>query len=182
MDYLNNNISINLRRIRKSKRMSLDAVAEQTGVSKSMLGQIERGEANPTVSILGKIVNGLHVELNELVCMPPQDIYYMKKNKVMTSKETEGQYTVYSYFPYEEDRNFKIYVIEIAPGGVYRCNSHGEKTREYITVMEGTLTICIEHKDFVVHSGDAFSFASNRDHDYINKGGEKVLLNVIFVF
>lgn len=45
MDYLSNNVAVNLKRIRKSKSMSLDQVSEQTGVSKSMLAQIERGTA-----------------------------------------------------------------------------------------------------------------------------------------
>ena len=43
MDYLSKNVAANLKRIRKSKCMSLDQTAEQTGVSKSMLAQIERG-------------------------------------------------------------------------------------------------------------------------------------------
>ncbi len=45
--------------------MSLDETAEQTGVSKSMLGQIERGEANSSIGCLGKIVSGLRVGLTE---------------------------------------------------------------------------------------------------------------------
>ena len=42
VDYLSHNVSENLKRIRQSKGMSLDQVAEQTGVSKSMLAQIEK--------------------------------------------------------------------------------------------------------------------------------------------
>ena len=61
MDYLSHNVSVNLKRIRQSKGMSLDQVAEQTGVSKSMLAQIERGEGNPTLSTLWKISNGMKV-------------------------------------------------------------------------------------------------------------------------
>ena len=57
MDYLSHNIAVNLKRIRTSKGMSLDVVAEQTGVSKSMLAQIERGTANPSIGFLGKIVS-----------------------------------------------------------------------------------------------------------------------------
>ena len=41
MTQLDKNIALNLKRIRKSKNMSLDMLAERTGVSKSMLGQIE---------------------------------------------------------------------------------------------------------------------------------------------
>ena len=48
MDYLSHNVSENLKRLRQSKGMSLDQVAEQTGVSKSMLAQIEKGTANPS--------------------------------------------------------------------------------------------------------------------------------------
>lgn len=67
MDYLSNNVAVNLKRIRKSKSMSLDQVSEQTGVSKSMLAQIERGTANPSLGVLGKITSGLRIEFQELI-------------------------------------------------------------------------------------------------------------------
>lgn len=54
MDAMSSRISENLRQIRKEKKLSLDSMAEQTGVSKSMLGQIERGESSPTVATLWK--------------------------------------------------------------------------------------------------------------------------------
>ena len=71
MDYLSHNIAVNLKRIRTSKGMSLDVVAEQTGVSKSMLAQIERGTANPSIGVLGKIVSGLRLSFDELIQTPP---------------------------------------------------------------------------------------------------------------
>ena len=49
MDYLSHNVAVNLKQIRQSKGMSLGEVAEQTGVSKSMLAQIEKGTANPSL-------------------------------------------------------------------------------------------------------------------------------------
>ena len=49
MDYLSHNVAVNLKRIRRSRGMSLDLVAEQTGVSKSMLAQIEKDRANPSL-------------------------------------------------------------------------------------------------------------------------------------
>ena len=59
--------------------MSLEEVAEQTGVSKSMLGQIERGEANPTIGNLGKICSGLRVHLSDLTGLPREDFYYVSR-------------------------------------------------------------------------------------------------------
>lgn len=58
MDYLSYNVAVNLKQIRLSKGMSLGEVAEQTGVSKSMLAQIEKGTANPSLGVLGKITSG----------------------------------------------------------------------------------------------------------------------------
>ena len=67
MSRLEENIGSNLKRIRKAQKMSLDMLAKKTGVSKSMLGQIERGESSPTISTLGKIVDGIPVPLEELL-------------------------------------------------------------------------------------------------------------------
>ena len=55
---LNRAVAENIKRIRKSKKLSMERTAAIAGVSRSMLGQIERGEANPSVAILGKIAAG----------------------------------------------------------------------------------------------------------------------------
>lgn len=55
MDYLTENVAVNLKRIRQSKGMSLDQASEQTGVSKSMLSQIEKGTANPSLACSGRL-------------------------------------------------------------------------------------------------------------------------------
>ena len=73
MDYLCHNVSVNLKRMRLSKNMTLDQVSEQTGVSKSMLAQIEKGTANPSLGVLGKITSGLRIEFQELIEPPRQD-------------------------------------------------------------------------------------------------------------
>ncbi|MEZ8384857.1 helix-turn-helix domain-containing protein, partial [Vibrio splendidus] len=45
-------VGVNLKRLRQEKGWSLDKTAKETGVSKAMLGQIERGESSPTVAKL----------------------------------------------------------------------------------------------------------------------------------
>jgi transcriptional regulator with XRE-family HTH domain len=63
-------VAQNLRRMREDKKLSLDRLAELTGVSKSMLGQIERGESSPTISTIWKIANGLKVSFTSLLNTP----------------------------------------------------------------------------------------------------------------
>lgn len=135
MDYLSHNIGVNLKRIRKSKGMSLDIVAEQTGVSKSMLAQIEKGNANPSIGVLGKIVSGLRLDFNDLIETPPLDSFIVRVNEMIPTKEMLGNYKVWTCFPIEDNHMVEIYRIDIEPDGVYTSGSHGEKTREYINYV-----------------------------------------------
>ena len=57
----------NIKRIRKGKKLSMERLAAEAGVSRSMLGQIERGEANPSVAILGKLAGALKVPAEVLL-------------------------------------------------------------------------------------------------------------------
>lgn len=181
MEYLSHNIAVNLKRIRKSKKMSLDMVAEQTGVSKSMLAQIERGDANPSIGVLGKIMSGLRVSLEDLVRTPQRDTYLVRRDQLAPTKEVEGQYRVYTYFPIQDNGSVEIYFIEIEPGAVYTSGGHGEKTREYILVKEGRLRIESEDMACSITAAEAFRFESDREHRYINEGSETVGFLTFFV-
>lgn len=181
MDYLSGNIAINLRRIRKSKKMSLDTLAEQTGVSKSMLAQIERAEANPTIGILGKIVSGLRIEFDDLIKGPKIDHYLLSVKDLVPTKEADGQYRVYTCIPITENKIFELYRIDIEPKGRYISGSHGEGTYEYITVMSGTLTLLIEHQKYYLTKDDIFKFDTDRKHIYYNEQDEKVILYSFFL-
>ena len=134
--YLSHNVAVNLKRIRTSKGMSLDVLSEQTGVSKSMLAQIEKGTANPSLGVLGKITSGLRIEFQELIDAPPMESCLVTPDQMTPTKEMIGEYKVWTCFPYEDNHQLEIYRIDIEPGGKYISGSHGEKTREYLAVME----------------------------------------------
>ena len=180
MDYLNQNIAANLKKIRLARGYSLDVVAEQTGVSKSMLGQIERGEANPTIGTLGKIVSGLRVSLADLVETPGESVYPVCGEWLIPTKEVEGEYRVYTYFPYEKQRNFEMYVIEVEVGAAYKSGAHGENTKEYVIIQSGELRLRVGGEDYLVKAGDAVRFDSDKDHEYRNNGNE--LLKFVSIF
>lgn len=181
MDYLSHNIAVNLKRIRTSKGMSLDVAAEQTGVSKSMLAQIERGTANPSIGVLGKIVSGLRLDFNELIQTPPLDSYLVRTEETPPIKEVPGQYRVWNCFPIEDNHLVEIYRIDIEPGGIYASGSHGERTREYLAVMEGELTVELKDGEHIVTAADVFRFESDQFHRYINNGDQKVRFMTFFV-
>ena len=181
MDYLTHNVSVNLKRIRKSKGMSLDAVAEQTGVSKSMLAQIEKGTANPSLGVLGKITSGLRIRFQELIQAPPMDSCFVHVQEMVPTKEVDGQYKVWTCFPYEDNRLVEIYRIEVEPGKAYVSGGHGEKTREYISVLKGTVTVETEGVSHLVTTEDVLRFETAQTHTYRNEGKEKAIFSVTFL-
>lgn len=181
MDYLTNNVSKNLKRIRQSKGMSLDQTAEQTGVSKSMLAQIERGTANPSLGVLGKITSGLRIEFQELIDPPRQDYYLVTPEELVPTKEVDGQYRVFTCFPYEDTQSVEIYRIDLEPGGEYISGGHGEKTREYLTVTEGTLTVECHGTCHEVRKDQVFKFETDRTHVYRNNSEVRVSCLCVFL-
>lgn len=73
-------------------------------------------------------------------------------------------------------------MIEIEPGGAYESGSHGEKTEEYITVVQGELIMSVSGTEYKMRTKDAMRFDSDTKHTYINRGTEKTVLMVYFVF
>ena len=70
MNSMNLIVARNIKRLREEKKLSMDELAKLSGVSKSMLAQVERGEGNPTLSTLWKLSNGMKVPFNALTVSP----------------------------------------------------------------------------------------------------------------
>ncbi len=181
MDYLSHNVAINLKRIRQSKKMSLDKVSEQTGVSKSMLAQIEKGSANPSLGVLGKIISGLRIEFQQLIETPRMDFCLVTPEEMIPTKEEVGQYKVWTCFPYEDNRYVEIYRIDIEPGAIYISGGHGEKTREYLTVTDGVITVECHGQSQTVSKEQVYRFETDQTHIYRNDGKERASCMCFFL-
>src|SRR5712671_801554 len=67
-------VGARLHALRKARKLSLDELSKAAGVSKSMLSQIERNEANPTVAVLWRLTNALNVALAEFLTVEQQEL------------------------------------------------------------------------------------------------------------
>lgn len=179
MDYITHNISTNLKRIRQARNLSLDVIAEQTGVSKSMLSQIERGSANPSIGVLAKITSGMRIEFEDLIRPPAYDTCTVHVKETIPTKDVPGQYRVWTCFPFQDNHQIEIYRIEILPGQCYEAGSHGAHTREYISMIEGNLEIAVGGQAYQIQKDDVFRFESDQFHVYRNIG-EKTCIFMSF--
>jgi XRE family transcriptional regulator, regulator of sulfur utilization len=160
----------NLKRIREQNKLSLDKLAELTGVSKSMLGQIERGDSSPTISTVWKISNGLKISFTSLLSAPQSETTLIRRAAIHPLIEDDGRYNLYPYFPVEEGRRFEVYSIEIQPGGSLQAESHPIGTQEFLTVFSGSLVIQMDGEEYQVEEGDSIRFRADKPHAYRNTG------------
>lgn len=179
MTQIDKNIAYNLKRIRKSRNMSLDMLAEQTGVSKSMLGQIERGESNPTVTTIGRIVEGLRISFEQLLYHNHETIAIPSMEQAAPCREQEGEYSVRILLPFDAGRNFEIYQASLEKDAVLESSSHGEDTWEYLTVLEGEIELLVNEECFRLPENAAFYFACDRDHSYRNTGEKSAVFSML---
>ena len=170
MEEINLIIAKNLKSLREEKKLSLEKVAELTGVSKTMIGQIERGESSPTITTIWKIANGLKISFTSLINNPQPDTKIILKSEVQVLSEDNGKYRVYPYFSFQEDRRFEVYSVEIEKGGFLSADSHGDGTEEFLTVFDGELTVNVNNIEYTVRSGDSIRFKADRPHSYHNSG------------
>ncbi|MDP3385764.1 MAG: XRE family transcriptional regulator [Eubacteriales bacterium] len=182
MEDLNNVIADNLKEIRINRGLSLDNAASLTGVSKSMLGQIERGESNPTIATLWKIASGLKVSLSSLIQKPVEENKVIYKSELSAIIEDNGKYRIYPFFPFEEGRKFEMYQVVVSPDGELNAEAHNKDTLEMVVVFEGQLEITVEGSKFLLNKDDGFEFRGDKVHSYKNLGETETILSVIIYY
>jgi len=182
LDKLNSVIAANLKRLREERKLSLDNVAKLSGVSKSMLGQIEREEVNPTVSTIWKISNGLKISFTQLMSRPEVDIELVEKSGIEPLVEDNGRFRNYPVFSFDSERRFEMYFLEIDEGGSLSAEGHPKGTQEFITVFGGELSISTGDRSFAVAAGNSIRFKADTPHDYKNTGSGLCTLSMVIYY
>jgi transcriptional regulator with XRE-family HTH domain len=182
LEKLNLIIAENLKRLREEKSLSLNDLSKMTDVSKSMLGQIERCEVNPTVSTIWKIANGLKISCTELMSMPETNFEIVDKSQVQPLIEDEGKIRIFPVFPFDSITRFETYSIEIDTKGHLASEAHQQGTQEFTTVFSGELTISINGDEFIITKGNSIRFKADRAHVYKNTGDTICSLSMVIYY
>ena len=172
-------VAQNIKEIRERKKITLDAAAKLTGVSRSMLAQIEKGDVNPTISVLWKIANGYKTSFTSLVDTQDTTHLLIKSSEVTPLAEDEGRYINRPAFPFQEDTQFESYMIEIKPDGFLQAQPHMGGTEEFLTVFSGDVEVVAGTECFHIGAGDSLRFKADVAHSYRNAGSETVHMHMI---
>ena len=170
-------IGQNIQRIRKAQKLSIDRAAELSGVSGSMLGQIERGAVNPTISVLHKLAQGLHVPLEKLIeyAEEPGITLYRSVDHV-GQRLCGGKVIRYPLFPYDADSGAESCQLDIFISGAYEAADLIPGSRVYLTVLAGMVEVQVGEERWLLESRDSLAFPGHLPRKYTNKGNTTVRL------
>lgn len=159
-------VANNLLAIRESRNLSLDQLSDLTGVSKSMLRQIETGRSSPTIAIIWKIANGLKVSFTALLRKPviEAEVRSFCREKPLTAES--DHYRLFPLIPFEPHQSFETYYIEIDPDTVFSGEPHEGNVYEYVFVFKGRLGITVAGKRFEINENEFLKFQANCPHQY----------------
>ena len=159
-------VSKNLKEIREKRGLSLDQLSELTGVSKSMLRQIETGKSSPTIATICKISNGLRLSFTALLRKREFQVEVKQFRGGPLLTDDSKTCRLFPLVPFDPHQSFETYYFELDPETVSSGEPHQGDIYEYVFVIKGTLEVSIGGKTFKINENEFLKFEANQPHVY----------------
>jgi len=163
-------ISVTLKNLRHERGWSLDKTAQETGVSKAMLGQIEREESSPTIATLWKIASGFQTAFSSFIeeQVNESNTSLHRAGKTQTLNPTDDKIRVFPLFPFDNALNFELFIIELLPGYEHLSPPHKHGVVEHVIVIDGQMEVLVDGHWQVLAKGEGLRFNADQTHGYRN--------------
>ncbi len=158
---LKQHIAQHLKNIRTQRKLSLDAVARLTGVSKAMLGQIEREESSPTISKLWQIASGLDTSFSAFLGSIPAE---QSPHDELFPDDPNMQIT--TLMPYDSAVKFEMFDIRLSNHHSQESEAHAHGVIETVWVLEGQMEIFCNNEWHSLAENETLRFHADEPHIY----------------
>jgi transcriptional regulator with XRE-family HTH domain len=177
-------VGATLQKMRLARGLTLEDLSRAAGVSKSMLSQIEREKANPTIAVAWRLSNALGVGIGELLATDTKDveaIRVLEPHETPTLPGDHAGYVLRILGPMELAGKFEWYELTLAPNGELVSQPHDPGAMEHLTVLHGSLEVEVEGAKRKLKLGGTARYHADRSHAIRNLGKSeaKALLVVI---
>jgi XRE family transcriptional regulator, regulator of sulfur utilization len=176
---IHDRLAASLREARKARGLSLDAVAKLSGVSRSMVSQIERGESSPTVATLWNLTQALQVDFAGLLEGHQAPGIAVMRAEAAPIIAGRGRNLVIRILSSAEDVGaHEVYDLRFAAAGELISDPHSTGCREQLTVIEGALRVVSGEEEARLGPGDTARYAADRPHQIHAEGAARAILIV----
>jgi transcriptional regulator with XRE-family HTH domain len=173
-----------VRELRRQKGWSLDALSQASGVSRSMLSQVERNQANPTLAVTMRIAQAFDLSLGELVENPNSSglIQVIRADDTSYHYRSEPDCRIRTLSPLHLEKDVEFYEVELLAGGSLVSSPHFEGTREFLTVQKGRIKVRSGEEAATLGKGDSCSYRADLPHAIENTGRGIALLFLVDIY
>lgn len=183
-DPVSSHVSDRVKQLRQQRNWSLEELSAASGVSRSMLSQIERNEANPTLAVTCKIAQAFAMTLAEFVEVPgaSSGISVIRADDQAHLFRSDNDCEIRTLSPLHLEKDVEFYHVRLKPGGVLKSAPHFQGTREFLTVEQGRVRVDSAGDSTELNKGDSGSYRADVSHAIANlgKGEAAIFLVVIY--
>lgn len=166
-------VGATLQKMRLARGLTLEDLSRAAGVSKSMLSQIEREKANPTIAVAWRLSNALGVSIGELLSNEAKEVEAIRVLDPHETPTLSGEHTGYVLRilgPMELAGKFEWYELTLAPNGELISQPHDPGAMEHLTVLHGALEVEVEGNKRKLKLGGTARYHADRNHAIRNLG------------
>ena len=170
---LNHAIAARIRALRTARGLTLDALAERSGVSRSMISTIERGESSPTAVLLERLAAGLGATLASLFERPDQAAAPVARLADQPVWRDPGSgYVRRNVSPAGSASPIQIVAVEFPPGArvTYETGARDAPVHQQVWVQQGTIEVTVGDATHCLAAGDCLAFVLDRPTAFYNPG------------
>lgn len=183
-DDLSQHLGRRVKQLRNDRGWSLEALAGASGVSRSMLSQIEREKANPTLAVAVRISNGFGISLGELLQIPnaTPSVSVIRADDRAFHYRSDKLVRIRTLSPLNLEKDVEFYEVALQPGGALRSAAHFEGTREFLTVQKGQVRVESADDDETLNIGDSANYRADVAHAIINVGKGEAIVFLVDIY
>ena len=170
--------------MRKEKGWTLEQLATLSGVSRSMLSQIERGGANPTLGVAFRIAQAFGMSLGDLVEAPaaaPKIDVIRHADRGFLFRD-DSQCRIRTLSPLHLEKDVEFYEVTLKAGGALVSSPHYEGTREFLTIEEGAVRLTSGEEACDLVKGDSAHYPADVPHRIENIGRGQAVMFLVDIY
>ncbi|MEO5914573.1 MAG: XRE family transcriptional regulator [Luteolibacter sp.] len=184
VDSINEDLGRRVKKLRADRGWSLEQLAAASGVSRSMLSEIERERANPTLSVTYRIARAFGLTLQDLIesADSASAIQIIRAGDRAQIFRADKNCQIRTLSPLNLEKDVEFYELRLPPGGALRSQAHVEGTREFLTVEEGAVELQSGNSSEPLAKGDSATYRADVPHIISNAGGRDAVLFLVVIY
>src|SRR5215471_105572 len=175
-------VAANLREERRRRDMSLDQLAQRTGVSRAGLSQIETRKTNPTIGVLWKIASGLGIPFSDLIGESRLSLSVLRREESQLLRSLDRTFESRPLMPPAGVSQIEMYELTLAARSRHSSEAHGPGTKELVVVLSGALRMTVGDRTDELGPGDSVVFDANVPHIYENPGSAEARYHDVIIY